>query len=160
MTHDPNDNPQLPLLPPTYPVMFLAGAIALEFILPLSFLWQPALISWSSLVALGLVAAGVGLAIWSVVTFRAAGTNVEPVLPTLTIVTNGPYRLSRNPIYLGFTLVFGGISIGFALEWGLIALPLLWLTLDRVVVRREEAYLTGKFGQQYTDYLTRTRRWL
>ncbi|WP_417580503.1 methyltransferase family protein [Pelagibacterium sp.] len=160
MAHDPNDSPHLPMLPPTYPVMFLVGAIACEFVVPLQFLQQPALMSWSSLVALVLVTCGLSLAVWSAFTFKVAGTHVEPMLPTLKIVTDGPYRISRNPIYLGFLLIFGGVSIGFSLEWGLVAVPILLFVLDRVVVQREEAYLTRKFGAEYTDFLARTRRWI
>ncbi len=63
-------------------------------------------------------------------------------------------------MYVGFLLSFTGIGLLFALEWTLIALPVLWFVLDRVVVRREEAYLTGKFGTDYETFLTKTRRWL
>lgn len=132
----------------------------MEFLVPLSLLWPPVLISLPTLISLLLISAGLGLAIWSVRAFDAAGTPVEPTRPTLHIVTRGPYRFSRNPIYLGFLLVFAGLCLGFSLEWGFLALPLLWLTLDRVVVLREEAYLTRKFGDQYTAYLRATRRWI
>lgn len=160
MTDDPTDNPGIPLLPPTYPFLFLIAAIGLDFLVPIPFLSQPALVSLTTLFAIILIGAGLGLVIWAMRVFRAAGTNVEPFKPTLTIVTTGPYQISRNPIYLGFILIFLGLCIGFSLEWGLLGLPFLWLTLDRVVVTREETYLTRKFGTQYASYLMHTRRWL
>jgi protein-S-isoprenylcysteine O-methyltransferase Ste14 len=63
-------------------------------------------------------------------------------------------------MYVGFLLTYTGLSIAFALEWGLLGLPFLWLVLDRVVVTREETYLSRKFGSDYAHYLTHTRRWL
>lgn len=92
--------------------------------------------------------------------FRAAGTNVEPYKPSTMLVTSGPYRFTRNPIYLGFLTLYTGLCAIFALEWGILLLPFLWLALDRMVVAKEEDYLSRKFGDAYTHYLTHTRRWL
>jgi protein-S-isoprenylcysteine O-methyltransferase Ste14 len=154
------DNPGLPHLPPTYPVGFLVLAIILEFVVPIRFLAAPTLLSMQALSGAALLAAGLTLDIWAFRLFKAAGTNPEPFKPTTAIVAHGPYRFTRNPMYVGFLLSFTGIGLLFALEWTLIALPVLWFVLDRVVVQREEAYLTGKFGSAYTDYLSQTRRWL
>tara|TARA_R100000365_G_scaffold10_2_gene43 strand:+ start:2463 stop:2978 length:516 start_codon:yes stop_codon:yes gene_type:complete len=154
------DNPGLPHLPPTYPVGFLVLATVLEFVVPIRFLAPPALFSLQTLVGGMLLVAGLTLDIWAFRLFKAAGTNPEPFKPTTTIVAHGPYRFTRNPMYVGFLLSFTGIGLLFALEWTLIALPVLWFVLDRVVVRREEAYLTGKFGTDYETFLTKTRRWL
>lgn len=160
MAESERDNPGLPHLPPTYPVFFLVGAVILDFLLPVSFLAPPAPVSPQTLIGLLMVAAGFGLDIWAYRVMRAAGTHVEPFKPTMTIVSHGPFRFTRNPMYVGFLLAFTGLSLIFAIEWGLVALPFLWFTLDRVVVRREEAYLARKFGATYTDYLARTRRWI
>lgn len=160
MTETERDNPGLPHLPPTYPVFFLVGVVVLEFLLPIRFLAAPAPVSIQSVIGALMVAAGFGLDIWAYRVMQAAGTHAEPFKPTMTIVSHGPFRFSRNPMYVGFLLTFAGLALIFALEWGLIALPFLWFTLDRVVVRREEAYLTRKFGPTYTGYLARTRRWL
>lgn len=154
------DNPGLPHLPPTYPVFFLIGAVILDFLLPISFLASPALVSMQTLIGGLMVAAGFGLDLWAYRVMKAAGTHAEPFKPTMVIVSHGPFRFTRNPMYVGFLVSFTGLVLIFALEWGLIALPFLWLTLDRVVVRREEAYLSRKFGVTYTDYLARTRRWV
>ncbi|AEQ50833.1 methyltransferase family protein [Pelagibacterium halotolerans] len=154
------DNPGLPHLPPTYPVGFLVLAIILEFVVPLRFLVAPAVWSPQTLVGGVLLVAGLALDIWAFRLFRAAGTNPEPFKPTTAIVANGPYRFTRNPMYVGFLLSFTGIGLLFALEWALIGLPILWFVLDRVVVRREEAYLARKFGAGYEAFLAKTRRWL
>lgn len=92
--------------------------------------------------------------------FEREGTNVVPTQPALKIVTSGPYRFTRNPMYLGMVLALLGVSLVFSLEWGVIATPVLWLALDRLIVVREEAYLRRKFGPEYETLLKRTRRWL
>ena len=105
-------------------------------------------------------AAGLALAIWAIVTFRRAGTRVETTEPTMAIVTHGPYRFTRNPIYLGMFLGQTGLAIGFDNLWILAMLIPFYLVLRYGVVAREEAYLERKFGDVYADYKSRVRRWL
>ena len=69
-------------------------------------------------------------------TFKRANTNVDPFQPALKLVTAGPYRFTRNPMYLGMVLFLLGTSLVFALEWGLLLTPVLWLAYDRLVVAR------------------------
>ena len=91
---------------------------------------------------------------------RQSHTPVEPWKTPVQLVTSGPFRFSRNPIYVMFILVL--ISIGIAANsiWFLAASPLLVLLLDRVVITREEAWLEELFGSEYTSYKSRVRRWL
>jgi protein-S-isoprenylcysteine O-methyltransferase Ste14 len=97
---------------------------------------------------------------YAVRTFRAAGTPVPGNLPTTTIVRTGPYRYSRNPIYLAFSMLQLGIALWVDSLW-LIATLLLALGLMAVVViPREERYLERRFGAAYLAYKTRVRRWL
>ncbi len=98
------DNPGLPHLPPTYPVGFLVLAIILEFVVPIRFLAAPTLLSMQALSGAALLAAGLTLDIWAFRLFKAAGTNPEPFKPTTAIVAHGPYRFTRNPMYVGFLL--------------------------------------------------------
>lgn len=106
------------------------------------------------------VGLGLGLMQWAVARFRRHRTAVMPWKPTRTIVEDGPFRLSRNPIYLGFAITLVGVGLWMdALAVVLAAVPALGIT-DRMIVRREEAYLTAKFGTAYTDYTRRVRRWL
>src|SRR5205823_4083927 len=103
---------------------------------------------------------GLALAVWAITTIRAAGTHVETTQPTTAIVANGPYRFSRNPIYLGMFLGLIGLAIAFDNVWLLIALVPFALVIRYGVVAREEAYLERKFGDVYRGYRARVRRWL
>ncbi len=91
---------------------------------------------------------------------RQAATNINPGKPTLAIVTAGVYRYSRNPMYLSLTLVF--LAVGFLLytAWALILLIPLLILVQYGVIKREEKYLTAKFGSQYTQYKHTVRRWI
>jgi protein-S-isoprenylcysteine O-methyltransferase Ste14 len=106
------------------------------------------------------VVLGAALLAWAFRLFRASGTPVPTSRPTNAIVTDGPYRFSRNPIYLGLSLVYIGIALGFGLWWALALLPLLWIILHFGVVRREEAYLEARFGEAYKTYRNRTHRYI
>jgi protein-S-isoprenylcysteine O-methyltransferase Ste14 len=108
----------------------------------------------------GVLAASFALAVWAIVMMLKAGTRVEPHKPTTAIVTGGPYRFTRNPIYIGVFLGQTGLAIGFDNLWMLAMLVPLGLVIRYGVVAREEAYLERKFGAVYRDYKSRVRRWL
>ena len=76
------------------------------------------------------------------------------------IVTTGIYGFTRNPIYLGFLLIVIGLPLNSGLIWGLLLAPLYILGMNRLVIEHEEAYLEKKFGEPYTSYRSRVRRWL
>jgi len=100
------------------------------------------------------------LAISANLTFRRKGTPVNPYAPTTALAQDGPYRFTRNPMYLGLVL----LTVGFALVMNsmwliLIAVPIM-LALRNLVIVHEERYLEGKFGDEYRDYSKRVRRWL
>jgi protein-S-isoprenylcysteine O-methyltransferase Ste14 len=143
--------------PPIAWALAFAAGLAIDQLYPLR--WIPA--TWST-VWIGVIvfAAGFALAIWAIVTFRKAGTRVETTKPTMAIVTQGPYRFTRNPIYLGMFLGRTGLAIGFDNLWILATLIPFYLVLRYGVVAREEAYLEHKFGDVYSDYKSRVRRWL
>jgi len=105
-------------------------------------------------------AAGFLLAIWAIITIRKAGTRVETNKPTTAIVADGPFRFTRNPIYIGMFLGQIGLAIGFDSLWILGMLVPFYLVIRYGVVAREEAYLERKFGDVYRGYTTRVRRWL
>ncbi|HET9010837.1 MAG TPA: isoprenylcysteine carboxylmethyltransferase family protein [Gemmatimonadaceae bacterium] len=107
-----------------------------------------------------LIVLGVALAAWGMITFRRARTAIVPMHPASRIVTNGPYRFTRNPMYTGLTLVYLGVSLYMNSVWPLLALPIVLALLIRLVVRREEAYLRSAFGEEYLAYQSRVRRWL
>ncbi|HJW08557.1 MAG TPA: isoprenylcysteine carboxylmethyltransferase family protein [Holophagaceae bacterium] len=107
---------------------------------------------------LSLLGAGLGAAaLW---TLRQHQTPVEPWKPTRRMVTAGPYRFTRNPIYLALLLVLAALAAFTASGWILLAVPALFLLLDLGVVRAEETYLAGKFPEEYAGYRRSVRRWL
>jgi protein-S-isoprenylcysteine O-methyltransferase Ste14 len=105
-------------------------------------------------------AIGLLLGIWAIMTLSKAGTRVETYKPTTAIVTAGPYRFTRNPIYLGMLLGQTGFAVGFNSLWLLATLVGFYLVLRYGVIAREERYLARKFGAVYLDYKSRVRRWL
>lgn len=92
--------------------------------------------------------------------FRRAATRPEPWRPATALVTEGPYRFSRNPMYLGFTLLYLGIALLFGSLWPLLFLPLVLSVMHFGVIVREEAYLERRFGDAYREYRRRVNRWL
>jgi protein-S-isoprenylcysteine O-methyltransferase Ste14 len=107
------------------------------------------------LLAGGLLLVGISLTL-----FLRAGTNPIPHRPAAVFVASGTYRLSRNPMYLGMTLLVGGFGL-LVERPGVVAAALLAaLLVDRYVIRREEAYLERRFGPSYLDYKLRVRRWI
>jgi protein-S-isoprenylcysteine O-methyltransferase Ste14 len=144
------------------PLLFL-GAVAAGLLLSLALPIGPDLGSANELavtVGLILVALGFALAAFSVRTFSRAGADVVPGHPATTLVTHGPYRVTRNPIYIGFTLAYFGIAILATSVWMLFLLVPLLIILQRGVVKREESYLNAKFGEAYDKYKVRVPRWL
>jgi protein-S-isoprenylcysteine O-methyltransferase Ste14 len=143
--------------PPIAWALAIVAGLAIDWLYPLPFLppWFPG--AW---LGAALFAMGLALAIWAVTTIRKAGTRVETTMPTTTIVTSGPYRLTRNPIYCGMLLGLTGLAIGFDSLWILVMLVPFWLVIRHGVIAREEAYLERKFGNVYRAYKSRVRRWL
>jgi len=107
-----------------------------------------------------LIALGVGLILYCASQFKRAHTCIEPWRPTSCIIANGPYRYSRNPIYLGFIVAGAGIGLAVNSYWMLASLLAFVLIANKFVIEREEEYLEGKFGESYSNYRRETRRWL
>ena len=102
----------------------------------------------------------VGLAASAIRTFRAAGTPVPADQPTTTIVRTGPYRFSRNPIYLAFSLLQLGIALWANSLWIVLTLPASVAVISFVVIPKEERYLEAHFPSDYLPYKASVRRWL
>ena len=92
--------------------------------------------------------------------FRRLGTAVEPWKPSTALATGGLYRLSRNPLYLGFAITYVGFAIAMDSVLVLVLLIPCLLVVDRLVIQREERYLSARFGADYDAYRARVRRWL
>ena len=92
--------------------------------------------------------------------FKRAGTPVIPYKPSTALVVDGPYRISRNPIYLGMAALYVSLTFLLGIMWSLLFLPLVLIAVDRLIIAREEPYLERKFGQDYVEYKQRVRRWI
>ncbi len=141
------------------PLIYLAGLVlgfALEWLLPGSEV--PGAVRW--VIGGAALLAGIALQTAFITAFTRRGTAVEPWRPTTAIVTTGPYRLTRNPAYLGMALIYVGIALLGDSLWALVPLPLVIAVIDQGVIAREERYLEGKFGAEYLDYKAGVRRWV
>ena len=149
---------ELPALPPVIFGTPLLIAIALHWLLELP---RPALERATAWAAGGLlVLLGLGLAAWAIRTFTTHGENPHPPSPTKRIVESGPYRFSRNPMYLAMALVAIGIGVGLRSWVALASVPVSLAAIHHLVIRREEAYLDTVIGEAYRAYRGRVRRYL
>jgi protein-S-isoprenylcysteine O-methyltransferase Ste14 len=113
-----------------------------------------------TLLAYVLLALGLLIALSAFAQFHAKQTNVNPNRPATALVFNGPYRFTRNPMYVGLTCVYLAVTLWTHSLWALILLIAVLLIVRYAVIAREERYLTKKFGDAYLAYTARVRRWL
>jgi protein-S-isoprenylcysteine O-methyltransferase Ste14 len=151
------DTAQVIIRPPLAWGLAVLAGLALNWLVPLPFL--PAALPAGWVGAMVFVPA-LALFAWAIVTITRAGSNVPTNRPTTAIVESGPYRFTRNPIYLGMFLGLIGVAIAFDNFWLLMMLVPFALVIRYGVVVREEAYLERKFGNVYRGYRSRVRRWL
>jgi len=144
------------------PLLFLAALLlgfVLDRLLPLPFPFPRIdLVRWIIAGSLNLI--GLALAAAGIRNFSRAGTPVPTNKPTRALVTTGIHGWTRNPIYLGMFLVYGGIGIAVRSSSILILTLPLAIAIRYGVVAREEAYLERRFGDAYRGYKARVRRWL
>lgn len=155
-----NESPGVIFPPPLILLAFLLGGALLQFIFPLSFFAPINVGSLQFFAGLAIILVGIALAIWGVRTFSKAGTNVATHQAALLVVTHGPYKFTRNPMYMGMQILLVGVGIMFSSEWFLLLWPIFFLILRFGVVAREERYMRDKFGEQYVALLNSTRRWI
>jgi protein-S-isoprenylcysteine O-methyltransferase Ste14 len=149
------DTPGVIAPPPAIYAAALATGFGLEALLPSASL--PGL-RWP--LGGALLLAGLALAASFFSAFRRARTPIDVRRPTTSLVTTGPYRLTRNPGYLSLALIYAGIAVVTGALWTLALLVPALVLVDRGVIRREERYLEAKFGDEYRRYKRRARRWL
>ena len=144
------------------PIMF-AGAIGLGCLLSWLVPLGPGLFSANGRalgVGGGLMLVALGLFVLSVRRFWQADTSLVPGEPSTVLIDVGPYRFTRNPIYISFVVFYFGLAIVLTSAWMLVLLIPMLIVLERGVVEREEAYLQAKFGDAYRKYQARVPRWL
>jgi protein-S-isoprenylcysteine O-methyltransferase Ste14 len=142
--------------PPLYYAIGLAGGMAINAVVALPLGGRPATAVIGAVVA----TSGLALAFAGVTAVIRHRTTIVPHHPVATLLTGGAYRLSRNPMYTGLAIAYLGLALLLNSWWPLALLPLVIVAVRELVVRPEEQYLTRRFGQTYTDYQCRVRRWL
>jgi protein-S-isoprenylcysteine O-methyltransferase Ste14 len=149
------DNPGVIVWPP-----LLLGAVV-SVVLVLGWLWPlPAFPRPAALwVGVALLLVGAALNVWGVVSLRKAGTNINPSLPATALVISGPFRFSRNPLYVAGSVLLFGLALALNNLWGALALVPLSAVMHYGVILREERYLEAKFGESYRQYCSTVRRY-
>lgn len=143
-----------------HPTVFLVGWFAASF--ALQRLWPFGLPRAALLESLeiGLAGAGVVLFGWAVFELRKHGTTMEHKDPTTALVTGGPYRVSRHPIYVALILILLGLAIEANSLWFVLLTVVFWGAVQWLTVVREEEYLEREFGAEYLRYKSSVRQWL
>ncbi|WP_026380165.1 methyltransferase family protein [Afifella pfennigii] len=145
-----------------WPPVIMAGAVLLALILswlvpiPLS----PETVEAFRGLGVVFILLGLGLDIWTFQTFRRHATTVRPDRSAAALATDGPFRYSRNPIYIGNGLLILGLGLAFANLWLVLLTPAVFVLLDRVAIAREEKHLEARFGEEYRAFKARVRRWI
>ena len=156
MSRPSSDTANVVVLPPLLYGMALAVGFLLQWLAPRAIV-ASATRYWAGGIVLAL---GLALAFWGRHHMERAGTNVNPREPTTALVVSGPFRFSRNPLYVALTLMYAGLAVVANAFWVLVLLVPVLLLLHSGVVRREERYLEAKFGEAYRQYRARVRRYL
>ena len=158
MTNEPRPNAGVKFPPP---FIFLLGLIA-ALLINRAVRLPPAAPEprWMFFLGLALMVVGFLFAGWGIATFRRHHTAIAPIRPATTIVSSGPYAITRNPMYVGLTCVYIGGAFLLDTWWAFVLLPIVVLIIDRQVIGREERYLASAFGAQYESYRARVRRWI
>ena len=107
----------------------------------------------------GVIFLGANFLVLAGLRFNRAKTPIPPNVPTKTLVFDGVYKYTRNPMYLGMTLVLAGLSLMLNQLWFVIAVPIAVYAVTKLAIEREEEYLARRFGEPYLDYTAKVRRW-
>ena len=150
------DNPGVIAPPP----LIYAGPLAVGLLLNLKFPLRFMPRKVAAILGVTLIGASVALVSQAFQRMRRAGTNVNPTEPATVLVTEGPFKFTRNPLYLSLTLFYAGVATLVNALWAMLLLPIVLFVVNREVIEREERYLERKFGEQYMKYKGRVRRWI
>lgn len=148
------------IFPPAIPLVTVLLGSALHWILPITSGFENTVPERYWIGAFIAIGAFLGLGLWSVLLFRRGGQSENPWKPTFHVEERGPFRLTRNPMYLQMILVCIGFGVAFANLWILILTPAGAWCLQKLAILPEEAYLEDKFGDEYLSYKSRVRRWI
>ena len=157
---EPKDAAAVRIFPPAVPLATILLGIALNRIAPIDLGFDVAAPLRIALGGAIVVGAILCLGAWPVALMRRSGQSENPWKPTTRILERGPYRFTRNPIYLQMVLASFGFGVMLANVWIFLLTPIGAWVLQRLAILPEEAYLERKFGDAYRDYRRRVRRWL
>ncbi len=149
-------NPKRIIIPPIWFALGLIALFPLDRYLPLADFSSPAAIGAGGFFIL----AGLALAVSAAGLFRKAETGIVPFSEATTLVTSGAFRFSRNPMYLGMTLVLAGAALVVGSVGSLLAAPAFMLVIQSRFIRHEERMMRDVFGEEFEEYRRRVRRWL
>ncbi|MEL6364489.1 MAG: isoprenylcysteine carboxylmethyltransferase family protein [Pseudomonadota bacterium] len=152
------DHPNVPVHPPVVFVGAFVAAVVLELAFPSKAVLT--LGRFGDAAGMLIAAAGFLFGAWALLAFRKGGENPLPNTRTETVLDTGPYRYSRNPMYVAMALVSVGMAFAFSNAWLFATTIAAMIVIRVVVISREEAYLQKKFGGAYTAYKKKVRRWL
>ena len=116
--------------------------------------------TWRPVVAGALILAWVAVFVTAANRFRRAGPSIIPNRPVSAFVVDGPYRFTRNPMYVALVALYLGAALLVNSWWAVVLLPVVLIVIDRAVIAREERYLRQRFPVEYPAYCSRVRRWL
>ena len=143
-------------VPPFWAIASVLMMAALHFFVPIrAVVPEPFNYGGATLILLGLSLVG-----WPALMFRRARTTIRPFRESSALVTSGPYRLSRNPIYVGMVVGLIGVAILFGSLTPIVVVPLFAVLIDRAFIVPEERMLRAKFARDYESYCRRVRRWI
>lgn len=155
-----NDAAKVRFFPPGIPLIAILLGVLLQFYWPIdlrSMLSAPSRFFVGGFIAFSAIAF---LGLWSISLFRQGGQSENPWKPTSYIEKRGPFRITRNPMYLQMVLVCLGVGIALANGWILMLAPVVAWVLYVLAIKQEEAYLEEKFGEEYLAYKCTVRRWI
>ncbi|MCA9426959.1 MAG: isoprenylcysteine carboxylmethyltransferase family protein [Candidatus Omnitrophica bacterium] len=143
-------------LPPVYFLLALITMALAHFYYPIAVWLQP---PWTYL-GIGVLLLALGWILWAAYLFKHAGTTIKPYEESSALVLEGPYRFSRNPIYLGLVTILFGVALLFGSLSPLLVIPTFAFLIQEKFIKMEEGMLKDKFGEEYHRFCERVRRWI
>ena len=137
----------------------IALGIGLHWLVPLPWIYGLAALE-ATAIGVTMIVAAFAIDIWAALVFRNHKTTIMPHQRSARLVTRGPFRFSRNPIYVGNLMVVAGLGLVLSNLWLLVLTPVLGFALQKLAIRREERHMDALFAGQWRDYKARVRRWI
>lgn len=152
------DSPGVYIPPPLFYVFTFIIAIIIQRKFPIdNYLFQQ---EWLKITGIAFLVISLFFLVRSLRQFFKSKNTLILIKPATSLQTNGIYGITRNPMYVGLAIVYLGLSCILGNWWNFILFPILVLIVKEYIIKREERYLEREFGQKYTDYRSKVRRWL